>query len=64
MKALIVLLILFVIGLLIFAPIFTIWSLNLLFGLTIPVTFHTWLAMAWVGGVFSGIVQGVTKATK
>ncbi len=29
-------------------PVFTIWSLNCLFGLEIPVSFPTWCAMAWI----------------
>lgn len=48
--------ILFAVVMLIMGPIFTIWSLNLLFGLAIPVTFWTWLSMFWlcmvVGGAF------------
>lgn len=34
-------------------PIFTIWSLNLLFGLTIPVTIWTWLSTAWLSAFFA-----------
>ena len=29
-------------------PVFSIWSLNLLFGLGIPLTIWTWLAAAWL----------------
>jgi hypothetical protein len=35
-------------------PIWTIWALNLLFGLDIPVTFWTWLSAAWLSAVVSG----------
>jgi len=34
-----------------FGPIFTIWAVNLLFGLTIPVTFYTWLSAFWLAAV-------------
>ena len=36
-----------------FGPIFTIWSLNLLFGLTIPLTIWTWLSTAWLSAFFA-----------
>lgn len=29
-------------------PIFTIWSLNTLFSLNIPINFYTWVSMAWL----------------
>jgi hypothetical protein len=29
-------------------PIFTIWSLNTIFGLNIPLNFYTWVSMAWL----------------
>ena len=29
-------------------PIFTIWSLNTLFGLNIQLNFYTWVSMAWL----------------
>lgn len=35
----------------IFGPFVTIWALNLLFNLTIPVTLGTWFAVLWLGGV-------------
>ena len=34
-----------------FGPIFSIWAVNLLFGLTIPVTFYTWLSAFWLAAV-------------
>lgn len=36
---------------LVVGPVFTIWSLNLLFGLTIPVTLKTWLSALWLAAV-------------
>lgn len=45
----------FVIGLLILAPVATIWSLNTLFPvLNIPITFDTWCAALILGGVVGG----------
>lgn len=38
-----------------FGPIFTIWSLNLLFGLAIPITVWTWLSTAWLSAFFAAI---------
>jgi len=36
------------------SPLVTIWSLNLLFGLAIPVTFKTYLAVAWLQTIVYG----------
>lgn len=47
--------------LVIFGPIFTIWSLNLLFGLKIPVTFETWAAVIWLMTIFHGIKFQIKK---
>jgi hypothetical protein len=48
-------------GLLIaFGPIFTIWALNLIFNLSIPTTFWTWLSTAWL----SFLVVGYKKSSK
>lgn len=42
-------------GLLIaFGPIFTIWALNLIFNLSIPITFWTWLSTAWLSFLVVG----------
>lgn len=35
-------------------PIFTIWSLNTLFGLNIPINFSTWVAVNWLAFVLRG----------
>lgn len=36
-------------------PIFTIWSLNALFFLNIPVNFTSWCAVLWLTTVLNGI---------
>jgi|LSQX01.2.fsa_nt_gb hypothetical protein len=52
------LVILFLLGILVFfvviGPVFTIWSLNVLFGTEIPLCFETWCGMAWLHLVISG----------
>jgi hypothetical protein len=49
------LIVVFVVLLIILAPIATIWSLNTLFpALAIPVTFDTWMASLVLGGVVGG----------
>jgi hypothetical protein len=49
------LIVVFVVLLIILAPIATIWSLNTLFpALAIPVTFETWMASLVLGGVVGG----------
>jgi uncharacterized RDD family membrane protein YckC len=53
---LIALVIAFAIAFIIFYPIAIIWSLNLLFGLTIPFTFSTWCATMVISGVFAARV--------
>jgi hypothetical protein len=44
------------IGFTVFYPIAIIWSLNLLFGLTIPYTFSTWCATMVISGLFAARV--------
>lgn len=53
-------LVLFAIVAILFGPIFTIWSLNLIFNLSIPITFWTWLSTAWL----SFLVVGFKKTSK
>jgi hypothetical protein len=49
------LIVVFVVLLIVLAPIATIWSLNTLFpALAIPVTFDTWMASLVLGGVVGG----------
>jgi hypothetical protein len=49
------LIVVFVVLLIILAPIATIWSLNTLFpALAIPLTFDTWMASLVLGGVVGG----------
>lgn len=51
----VLLIVVFVVLLIILAPIATIWSLNTLFpALAIPVTFETWMASLVLGGVVGG----------
>lgn len=45
--------IVFVIAVFIFYPIAVIWSINLLFGLTIPFTFSTWCATVVLSSLFA-----------
>lgn len=45
----------------ILGPIFTIWSLNTLFGLQIPYTFTSWLAVLWLMTVLHGIKISLKK---
>lgn len=40
------------------APLLIIWALNLLFGLTIPITLKTWFATFVLAGVFRPTPQG------
>jgi cobalamin biosynthesis protein CobD/CbiB len=39
----------------VFGPMFTIWSLNALFRLEIPVNFSTWCAVLWLLTILHGI---------
>lgn len=39
-----------IIALIIFGPLITIWAINLLFGLTIPMNIGTWFASFWLSG--------------
>jgi hypothetical protein len=42
-----------VVGIIIFAPLLTIYTLNTLFSLDIPYGPHTWFAALWLGILFS-----------
>ncbi len=42
-------------------PFFTIWSLNTLFGLEIPMNFKTWAAVIWLTTVLHGIKISMKK---
>lgn len=42
-------------------PVFTIMSLNLLFGLSIPLTFFTWLSTFWLTLLFGGAASAASK---
>ena len=55
-------LILLLILVIIFAPIFTIMALNTLFGLGIAITFWTWLSAVWLQMVtFGGVAASLKK---
>lgn len=47
-----VLLLVFLVGMLILSPILTILSVNVLFGLALPLTFSTWFATFWLQWLF------------
>lgn len=47
--------------LLVVSPLFTIWSLNTLFGLGIPLTWKTWAAVVWLITMLHGLKVSVGK---
>jgi hypothetical protein len=50
-----ILMLLLIVALVIFGPIITIWSLNVLFPtLAIPITFETWCAIVILGAAIRG----------
>jgi hypothetical protein len=50
-----ILILVLVVALVIFGPIITIWSLNVLFpSLAIPITFETWCAVVILGAAIRG----------
>lgn len=51
----------FVATVIILLPIATIWSLNTLFSLAIPITFDTWLAAFVLSAVVSGTGVGYRR---
>lgn len=60
----IILAIAIIVGLVVGAPLITIWSLNTLFPiLAIPYNVQTWAAALWVGGLVSGTLLSI-KAKK
>jgi len=44
-----------------FTPVITIWALNTLFGLSIPVTLATWGSVVWIKMIFVGLISNVGK---
>lgn len=55
----VIFLILLIVALIIFGPLISIWAVNLLFGLTIPMNISTWFAAFWLGGLgFVGRLSG------
>lgn len=57
----VLILLLLLVALVVFGPIFTIWSLNTVFGLKIPFNFQTWAAVIWLMTVFHGIRFQIKK---
>lgn len=55
-------LILLIVALIIFGPLISIWAVNLLFGLTIPMNVSTWFAAFWLGGI--GFIGRVMPSKK
>jgi hypothetical protein len=54
-------LLLLLVALIFLGPMFTIWSLNTLFGTQIPFNFETWAAVIWLMTVFHGIRFQIKK---
>lgn len=61
MPALLALFVLLLIAGAVVGPFFTIWTLNLLFGLTLQVTLKTWLAAFWLNAIVYGSAYRATK---
>lgn len=57
-------LVLFLIAVIIFAPLLTIWSLNTLFSLGIAYTIWTWAAVVWIQMVTFGGVAAAKQGGK
>lgn len=57
----ILLIVAFALLLVICGPLATIWSLNTLFGLAIPVSFDTWMATFWLATVISGGAASLSR---
>lgn len=47
----------------VFGPIFTIWALNLIFGLSIPLNFWTWLSVFWLHVVIKSRSSSVSTSS-
>lgn len=50
----ITLLLVFVVAVIVFGPLLTVWSINTLFNLNIGYNFYTWAAALWLGAILSG----------
>ncbi len=59
-----VLIICLLICLMIFGPMITVWALNTLFGLSIPINLATWFAMLWVSGTLGAAARGAVSSSK
>jgi hypothetical protein len=58
----VVLLAIILVFLIIFGPIFTIWSLNTLFPIQIPISFQSWAAVIWLMTIIHGIKFQLKKS--
>jgi hypothetical protein len=47
----VIFLLLIALAIIVCGPLVTIWAINLLFGLTIPMNIGTWFASLWLGGI-------------
>ena len=54
-------LILFLVAIIVLAPLVTIWALNTVFGLGIAYTFWTWLGTLWLQGIIGGAVAATKR---
>jgi len=55
-------LILFLVAVIVFAPLVTIWALNTVFSLGVAYTFWTWLGILWLQGIIGGAVAASGKS--
>lgn len=56
-----IVLILLLIGAVLMAPVLSIWSLNVLFGLAIPVTLKTYFSAFWLNALVYGATRSSNK---
>lgn len=48
----------------VYGPQISIWALNTLFGLHIPINFKTWFAMLWLSGIVAQLGQLFNRKSK
>lgn len=49
----------------VYGPLLTIWSVNMLFSCSIPINFNTWFAVFWLQGIITGSTSiALTKLLK
>ena len=59
----IVVMLVVVVTLIFVGPVFTIWSLNTVFGFEIPLTFKTWCGVCWLHMLLHGIRANFKRQT-